>query len=124
METKFPKVSDAKLSAGIFDGPQIRMLMKDHNFPSLMTEDEKSTWESFKSVINNFLGNHKSDGYEAVVQTLTSNFQNLGVRMSIKFHFLRSHLDYFPENWGYYSKEQGERFHQDIKCMEGRYQVR
>ena len=37
-------------------------------------------------------------------------------------HFLQSHLDYFPENCGNYSEEQGERFHQDIKMMETRYQ--
>ena len=37
-------------------------------------------------------------------------------------HFLRSHLDYFPHNWGDFSEEQGERFHQDISDMEKRYQ--
>ncbi len=42
--------------------------------------------------------------------------------MSIKVHFLFSHLDRFPGNLGDYSEEQGERFHQDIKTMEERYQ--
>ena len=36
-------------------------------------------------------------------------------------HFLHSHLEYFPENLGEISEEQGERFHQDIKVMEHRY---
>ena len=44
--------------------------------------------------------------------------------MSYKVHFLHSHLDNFPENLGDYSEEQGERFHQDIKEMERRYQGR
>ena len=44
--------------------------------------------------------------------------------MSIKFHFLFSHLDTFPDNMGDVSDEQGERFHQDIKEMEERYQGR
>lgn len=44
--------------------------------------------------------------------------------MTYKLHFLYSHLDYFPENLGDYSEEQGERFHQDIKEMERRYQGR
>ncbi|GFX39838.1 tigger transposable element-derived protein 1 [Trichonephila clavipes] len=44
--------------------------------------------------------------------------------MSVKVHFLHSHLDYFPENLGDVSEEQGERFHQDIKEMERRYQGR
>ena len=41
--------------------------------------------------------------------------------MSIKVHFLQSHLDRFPENLGDFSEEQGKRFHQDIKVMEERY---
>ena len=52
------------------------------------------------------------------------SFQALGARMSIKMHFLHSHLDYFSEKCGDYSEEQGERFHQDISCMEERYQGR
>ena len=42
--------------------------------------------------------------------------------MSIKVHFLHSHLNRFPENLGDVSDEQGERLHQDIKVMEERYQ--
>ena len=42
--------------------------------------------------------------------------------MSIKVHFLNSHLDKFPENIGDVSDEQSERFHQDIKAMEEGYQ--
>ncbi|KZC13392.1 hypothetical protein WN55_05943, partial [Dufourea novaeangliae] len=37
---------------------------------------------------------------------------------------LYSHLDHFPSNLGDYSKEQGERFHQDIRVMDERYQGR
>ena len=42
--------------------------------------------------------------------------------MSLKIHFLDSHLDSFPENLGDYSEEQAERFHQDFAKMEKRYQ--
>lgn len=35
--------------------------------------------------------------------------------MSVKMLFLSSHLDYFPENCGDFSEEQGERFHQEIR---------
>ncbi|UYV67635.1 hypothetical protein LAZ67_5001413 [Cordylochernes scorpioides] len=42
--------------------------------------------------------------------------------MSIKVHYLHNHLDKFPDNLGAYSDEQGERFHQDMKVMEERYQ--
>ena len=42
--------------------------------------------------------------------------------MSMKLHFLFSHLDYFPENVGAFSEEMGERFHQDFKHKERHYQ--
>ena len=45
----------------------------------------------------------------------------MGCRMSLKMHFLHSHLDLFPENLGAVSDEQGERLHQDIQAMEERY---
>ena len=44
--------------------------------------------------------------------------------MSLKVHFLKSHLDYFPENAGAYSEEIGERFHQDFHQKEQHYQGR
>ena len=50
------------------------------------------------------------------------SYHKIGARMSIKMHFLNSHLDYFPNNCGDYSEEQGERFHQDLATMEERYQ--
>lgn len=112
------------MTAGIFDGPQIRELWKDPNFDESMQDIERKTWHSFKSIISNFLGNHRSQEYERVVNDLLNNYQALGARMSIKMHFLSSHLDYFPENCGDFSEEQGERFHQDIRVMEERYQGR
>jgi hypothetical protein len=42
--------------------------------------------------------------------------------MSLKVHFLDSHLDFFPENLRAASDEHGERFHQDISNMEKWYQ--
>ena len=42
-------------------------------------------------------------------------------RMSLKLHFLHSHLDFFPPNLGDVSDEHGERFHQDISQMEKNY---
>ncbi|KAF2350797.1 Reverse transcriptase domain [Trinorchestia longiramus] len=42
--------------------------------------------------------------------------------MSLKVHFLHSHLDFFPENLGGVSDKHGERFHQEIAAIEKRYQ--
>ena len=41
--------------------------------------------------------------------------------MSLKIHFLDSHLDLFPDNLGAVSDKHGERFHQDISALEKRY---
>jgi hypothetical protein len=41
--------------------------------------------------------------------------------MSLKIHFLNSHLDFFPLNLGVVSDKHGARFHPDISTMEKRY---
>ncbi|GFT51488.1 uncharacterized protein TNCV_51121 [Trichonephila clavipes] len=89
-----------------------------------METKEKNAWNSFKLVVTGFLGNKKDPNYKALVAELLQNYKILGCNMSVKVHFLHSHLDYFPENLGAVSEAQGERFHQDIKEMERRYQGR
>ena len=113
-----------KKKAGVFDGPQIRKLIRDQNFTRSMKAVEKKAWNSFVAVVQNFLGNKKAENYEDVVAAMITNYCKLGCNMSIKVNFLNSHLDAFPENLGAVSDEQGERFHQDIKVMEERYQGR
>ena len=46
----------------------------------------------------------------------------MGCDMSLKIHFLESHLDFFPENLGEVIDEQGEKIHQDIMAREKWYQ--
>lgn len=120
--TVFTNLSEAKLKEGIFVGPQIRKILDDTKFESLLTEVEKAAWNSFKSVVRNFLGNKKSDNYKEIVENLLQNYERMGVNMSLKIHFLHSHLDFFPENLGGMSDEHGERFHQDLKSFEQNYQ--
>lgn len=122
LSRKFPKLSEAKIKAGIFTGPQIRELIKDPHFPRNMDTDEKNAWNSFVMICEKFLGNYKDPDYKKIVKDMIHNYQLIGCLMSLKVHFLHSHLDNFPDNLGHYSEEQGERFHQDIKEMERRYQ--
>ncbi|GBN89902.1 hypothetical protein AVEN_237078-1 [Araneus ventricosus] len=44
----------------------------------------------------------------------------MGCNMSLKIHFLHSHLEFYPESLGPVSDEHGERFHQDISNMGAR----
>jgi hypothetical protein len=122
LREKYPKISEAKLHEGIFIGPQIRELLMDSSFMTRMTAMEKAAWANFKDVVERFLGNRRDENYVQCVTRLISSYKKLGCRMSVKLHFLHSHLNYFPENLGSYSEEQGERFHQDISEMERRYQ--
>ena len=117
-------LSSEKLKAGIFDRPQIRKLIKDEDFASHMTGIEAAPWYSFVDVVKGFLGNTKVANYQNLVEGMLKNFHSLGTRMSIKLHYLYCHLERFPENIGDLSEEQGERFHQDIRNMEERYQGR
>lgn len=119
---KFPYLSEAKIKEGIFVGPQIRELMKTTEVEHVMTNVEKEAWISFKKVVKGFLGNNKVSNYKEIVEDMVKQFQNLGCNMSVKLHYLHSHLEWFPENLGAVSEEQGERSHQDLKEMERRYQ--
>lgn len=95
--------------------------MKSNEFPDLLTTVEKAAWNSLEDVINKFLGNNKSVDYEAIVKKLVNSYGIMGVNMSLKIHFLDSHLDFFPSNLGDFSDEHGERFHQDLAVIENRY---
>ena len=115
-------MSDAKINEVIFDGPQIRKLLKDNVFVTKMISTQKRAWLRFKNVVQKFLGNIKSPDWEKEVLRKVDSFQKLKCLMNLKLRFIDSHVEYFPENLGVYSEEQGERFYQDIEVMEQRYQ--
>ena len=89
-----------------------------------MTKFELQAWKAFVLVVKNFLSNNKASNHEELIANMLYAFKNLESNMSIKMHYLFSHMDRFPENLGAMSDEQGERFHQDLKEMETRYQGR
>ena len=99
----------------------LKQLINDHHFVDSMNEIERKAWDSFV-LVKYFLRNHKADNYVDIVNHMLKNFRDLGCNMSVKVHYLHSHLDRFPENLGDTSDEQGERFHQDLKIMKDRYQ--
>lgn len=122
LKTFFPKLSEAKIKAGIFVGPQIKKIMASEHFLQLLSTHEKQAWLSLKAVIHGFLGNKKAENYEELISNMLDSFKVMGCRMSLKLHMLHAHLDKFKDNLGEYSEEQGERFHQDIMNFEQRYQ--
>ncbi|QQP52342.1 Uncharacterized protein FKW44_004467 [Caligus rogercresseyi] len=93
----FPRLTSEKVKAGIFDGPQIRKLIKDTEFQNSMNTLECAAWKSFVQVVNNFLGNTKAANHARLISTMIEAFQKLGCLMSIKMHFLFSNMEKFPE---------------------------
>lgn len=120
----FPGLSTKKLKAGVFDGLDIRKLIKDDEFVNSMNDLELCTWTSFVDVVKNFSGNHQAKNYKELVEKLLKSLQNTGANISIKVHFLHRDLDRFLNKCGNMSDNQGEWFRQDIKTMEERYQER
>ena len=118
LKRKFPKLSEAKIKKGVFQGLQIRQLMLDCDFEKSLTNIERQTCLPVKTVINNFLGNRKSKNYKHLVNIMLQNFQEMKVNMSLKIHIVHSHLNFSPENLGAVSDEHGERFHKDIAEIE------
>ncbi|KAF2345184.1 hypothetical protein FHG87_024061 [Trinorchestia longiramus] len=76
LHQKFQRKSMEKMKAGIFDGSQIRERIKDTSFDDALNPAELSAWLSLRSVLPNFLGNHRSTQYQKEVDEST--------------HFLRS----------------------------------
>jgi hypothetical protein len=111
-------LNEAKVKEGIFVGSQIRRLTKDKTFNSILNEVELAAWTAFKDDCSNFLGNNEADNYQEIVERLLQSYEAMGCNMSLKIHFLHSHLDFFPQNLGAVSDQHGERFHQDIAVME------
>jgi hypothetical protein len=96
----------------------------DDSFTDTMPEIEEDAWNEFKEVVKKFLGNIKDPLYKEIVRNMLDKFKLLGCKMSLKLHFLASHLDYGPPNLGAVSEQQGERFHQELKDVERHYQGR
>jgi len=94
LRENFPRISEAKLKEGIFIGPQIRDLIKDEYFDKFLQGDEKAAWDSFKFVVKGFLRNRGAQNYEELVNNLLQSYQRLGCNLSLKIHFLHSHLDF------------------------------
>ena len=105
-------------------GLQISALIRDGNFEDLLNQIEKSAWKPFKSVVKKFLGNRKAPNYREIVGELLQSYQDMGCNMTLKIHFLDSHLDFFSDNLDAVSDEHEERFHRDISALEKRYQGR
>ena len=77
---KFSRLSYEKLEAGIFDGLQIRHLLKDQEFISTMKREELQALKALSDVVKNFPGNMKSQNLSEHVENLLLAFHNMSVK--------------------------------------------
>jgi hypothetical protein len=95
---KFTAVTKTASKEGILTCPDLSKLLSDATFESRMSATEKAAWRAFRDVVTKFLGNTKGPYYTNIVNIMLDAFDDLGCNMSLKFHFLCSHLDYLAEN--------------------------
>ena len=66
----------------------------------MLSDKEKAAWQSFEKFSNGFLGNFKAAYFRELIQYLVDSYEQLECNMSLKMHFLFSHLEFFPLNCG------------------------
>jgi hypothetical protein len=96
LKYKFPRISDTKIKEGIFVGIRIRELTRDVKFEERLSKVEKAARKSFKNITTNFLGNHTEENCRDMVADLVQSYEAMGCNMSLKVHFLDSHLRLLP----------------------------
>lgn len=122
LKKTFPYKTPAKIKQGIFNGPEIRRLIKNRKeFEKTQPSSFKDAWCSFVCVVENFLGNNRSRTYKSDCKQLVKNFELQGCLMSVKLHYIDKHVDDFPSDCGKLGEEKGERFHKDIESCERRF---
>ena len=70
LSSKFPRLSEAKLTEEVFVGPYIPKLMKDNNFKNAMNDVERSAWNYSKDVVTKLLGNQNDPDFENVIKNM------------------------------------------------------
>ena len=67
--------SKAKLKGGLFVGPEIRKLMLNEEFDLRLNPFELDVYNVLKSVVSNFLGNHRHDQYVDIVDCMLKAYK-------------------------------------------------
>lgn len=109
------------ISTGVLTGPDIRNLIASVALERTLTQSQLNGWRALKKVIAGFLGKNRSADYNDSVQEMLYGFKVNKVHMSLKIHFMNSHMDAFARQLPTESDEQGERFHQVCKPFETNY---
>ena len=95
----------------------IKKLIKEFEFLNSVNDLELRAWASLFLLRKKLRWQSPSRKQQIISENLLKSLQNIRANISIKVHFVHSHLDKFSDDCGDVSNEQGERFHQDIEIM-------
>lgn len=112
----FPRLSGMKIKEG-----RCLNLTRDEPFENALSDIELMAWHCVKAVIQNVLGIHRSEIWRILIENMIDAFHLLNVKMSLKIHFLHSHVEKLAEQSPAESDEHGERFHQVTARLEHWY---
>ena len=118
---KFPRLSEAKIKEGFLWVLRSASSSEKICSTTYFRVTRKKAWDAFRPVSTTFLGNIRTENYKKLIEDVLSLYHKLGCNMSLKILMLHSHLDFFPDNCGMVSDEDGERFYQEISTMEKIY---
>ena len=91
LQKLFHNSSYARITVGVFNGPQNRELVKHYDeFLKILKPLERKAWQSFVDDCNGFLGNNRAPNYKNLINNLITNYGKMGCRMSLKLHVGRS----------------------------------
>ena len=83
-----------------------------------MSVVKKEAWIAFRHVFHSLLGNKKNDNYKKIMENIFVRCADMKCRMSIKLHYLHSHLKFFILNLGDVSEEHRGRFSSGYSCSD------
>ena len=88
----------------------------------MFTVTHQKSYCSYHYIIFLFcLGRANPEPFQQKLNTMYQHFESIGVRMSVKMHYLRSHVNLFQSDLKNISDQHGERFHQTIAIFEKRF---
>ena len=117
------RLSNAKLTAGIFVGPDIRKLEANEAFLNALSEDERKCFDQIMTVVRQVLTpcNVSIELKKAAVDSMIKSLVKCGCNYSPKMHCVHCHFDEIFNRQFSVSDEHGERIHQTMRLIEERF---
>lgn len=80
----FPKLTDAKINAGVFIGPSVHRILDDGKFYDSLPKKHQQALKALKDVVEHFLGNNRAWNYAELVTKMLRKYEEIGALISLK----------------------------------------